>query len=1099
MKQVSRLILLLVVLLTGLPAWAATRKVTGTVTDLNGEPLTGASVMLVNSRTGCMADIDGHFSIQVPEGAATLKIALIGYQPQTVKVAANQSVVDIKMKEDSQTLEETVVVGYGTQKKVNLTGAVAAIEGKSLENRPVANISSMLQGSVAGLNVSTSSGMPGSTASLNIRGTTSINGASPLVLIDGTVGDINSVDPNDVASISVIKDASAAAVYGARAAFGVILVTTKAGEDKEGKATVRYNGRFGWTEPTTSTEYEHRGYWHLKLVDMFNQGCNHAEYFPKYEDADWIELLARVNDETENPERPWVVEETDAKGVKHWKYYANHDWYHSIFRDKRFNTQHNVSVSGGNKAVKYFISGGYKHEDGLARENNDKYNQYNLRSKIDVKINKWLSLENNTSYFGSTYSYQGDGAMENTIAYSADGAISVFPYKNPDGSWIYENEYSSYKPANGRHIVQAEGRHPGKKIKNDFNTMTRLNYTPIKQLTFTADFTYRFLQNRNSTRSNNIPYRVKPDDPIKYYTSGMGQDDYKESQTTYNYYTVNALATYKDTYADAHNLTVVLGYNYENRNSKSLSAYAKNLGVPDLNDFDLINDMTDAKIEGGQNEYALQGYFGRINYDYLGKYLLELSGRYDGTSRFAKGHRWGFFPSGSLGWRFSEEKFFESLNPWWTNGKIRISYGSLGNQNVSDYYTFLRKVSVDQFKEFAFNTSGVSKYSTVGAPIAEDLTWEKSNQWDLGFDLGFFNNRLNATVDLYIRDTKNMLTDGVALPSVYGAGLPKMNAADLRTKGYEVSLEWNDAFTLWDNKFSYFVGANLSDYSAEITKYDNPNRTFAKDYYVGKKFGELWGFIVDGLFQTTEEAQKYASEVDLSYVAKRMEDGWQAGDLKFVDLDGDGKIGTGDPNKKDANGNPIDVNTVDNPGDRVILGNTLAHLQYGFRGGFQYFGFDVSASFQGTGNTAYYPGKHTMPFWGMYSGYFRSSYLPVDFKDKVWTEDNPDAYFPRPKGYCSSGGTLQFVNNRYLQNIRYLRFKNLTIGYTFPKKWTKKAQIEKLRLYFTGENLCYWSPLKKNSKYLDPESAFQRTNSDYWNVHQFPWPKTFMFGLDLQF
>lgn len=1106
MKQVSRLILLLVVLLTGLPAWAATRKVTGTVTDLNGEPLTGASVMLVNSRTGCMADIDGHFSIQVPEGAATLKIALIGYQPQTVKVAANQSVVDIKMKEDSQTLEETVVVGYGTQKKVNLTGAVAAIGGKELDNRPATSLSTMLQGQVSGLNVSTSHAKPGSTSSLNIRGVTSINGASPLVMIDGAIGDLNSVDPNDVASISVIKDASAAAVYGARAAFGVILVTTKAGSESDGKATVRYNGRFGWDTPTTSTDFETRGYWHLRVLEDFYQGSNHTPMIPTYTDADWIQLLARVNDKTENPERPWVVEEETGNSAhpKRWKYYGNNDWWHTLFNDNRFTTQHNVSLSGGTKSIKYFVSGGLRHNDGIAKMNTDMYNAYNLRSKVEFKINKWASFENNTSFFGSKYSYQGDGTMENTIAYSAQGALAMLPLQNPDGSYLYNNPYSSYKPANGRGIVMSYGKHPGSQRKTDFQTMSRLNITPIKQLTFTGDFTYRFLQNRNMTRSNNIPCRQYPGEEMQYYTSGMGLDDLQEKQTTYNYYSVNVFGTYKDTFNDKHNLTVMAGYNWESRDSKSIGAYVMNLGIIDLNDISLAPNLDGAKVYGGQNEYSLMGWFGRINYDFDGKYLIELSGRYDGTSRFADGHRWGFFPSGSIGWRFSEENFFKPLQSWWSNGKLRFSYGSLGNQNISDYYSFLRKITTSTMSDYLFNTSGLSKSSASGAPVAGDLTWEKANQWDLGLDLGFFNNRLNFTGDIYIRDTKNMLTDGVALPAVYGATEPQMNAADLRTKGYEFSINWNDTFNLWDHPFTYNVGFNISNYSSKITRYDNPDKTFAKDYYVGKEFGEIWGYIVDGIFQTDEEAQEYANRIDLSYVAKRVEDGWQAGDLRFVDIDGDGKIGIGDPNKKDADGNPIPVNSVNNPGDRVKLGNSRARLQYGIRGGFNYCGIDASIFFNGVGNNYHYPQGNTLMFWGGFVGYQQPSYIYKGFKDDYWTEDNPNAYFPRPKANGATGGTLQFTNNRYLQNARYLRLKNVTVGYTLPKNWTRKASIEKVRIYFTGENLCYWSPMKKHAKYIDPEMMFNHkdevsSDNTFYNMMYYPMSKTYMFGIDLQF
>lgn len=633
------------------------------------------------------------------------------------------------------------------------------------------------------------------------------------------------------------------------------------------------------------------------------------------------------------------------------------------------------------------------------------------------------------------------------------------------------------------------GKSPSTKRRTDFTNTTRVNYSPIKQLTFSADFTYRFFQNRNTTRRVNLPYRTYPDQEMQYYVTGAGINDLQESVGTYNYYAANGLVTYKDTFKDSHNLTVVAGYNYETRNYKNVYAKGQNLTVDDLADLDLVG--TDDKgnvitaVEGGQNQYALQGIFGRINYDYLGKYLAEISGRYDGTSRFARGHRWGWFPSGSIGWRFSEEKFFEPLQPMWSNGKIRASFGTLGNQNVSDYYTFLRLMGSGTLTKFSFGEgSTAAPYATLGSPIASNLTWEKTEQWDLGFDLGFFNNRLSATIDLYIRDTKDMLTEGIHLPSVYGATSPQMNTANLRTKGYEIALNWNDDIKLFGHNFSYGIGFNISDYKSTITKYDNRERTFAKDYYEGMELGEIWGFRIGGIFQTDEEAQKYASDVDLSYVAKRIGSGWAAGDVKYLDLDGDGVIGIG-------------KNTVDNPGDRVKLGNSLPHLQYGFRANINYFGFDVSAFFQGTGNHYWYPNGHYMDFWGCYS-YPYVTFIPSDFKDKIWSEDNPDAYFPRAMAYGSTSGTLQFVNDRYLQNLRYLRFKNLTVGYTIPQKWTRKALMEKVRVYFTAENLCYWSPLKKNTKYIDPEGAINRKSSDS-NEKFYPWSKSFMFGLDVTF
>lgn len=378
----------------------------------------------------------------------------------------------------------------------------------------------------------------------------------------------------------------------------------------------------------------------------------------------------------------------------------------------------------------------------------------------------------------------------------------------------------------------------------------------------------------------------------------------------------------------------------------------------------------------------------------------------------------------------------------------------------------------------------MGRYSSLGAPVASDLTWETAEQWDLGLDLSMFNNRLSFTGDVYIRDTKNMLTDGKALPAVYGADSPKMNAANLRTKGYELTVNWRDQFQLAGKPFSYNVGFNLSDYKSIITKYDNPEKSLSMDYYEGMEIGEIWGFKTDGFFKTTEEAQAYAKEVDLSYSSSRLTGGWQAGDLKFLDTNGDGVWGLGS-------------NTVDEPGDRTILGNSLPSLSYGFNAGFQWYGFDVSVFFQGTGNHYWYPHGQSMPFWGCYS-YPYLSYLPMNFIDKVWSEDNPDAYFPRARAYSASGGYLSKVNDRYLQNLRYLRLKNLTVGYTIPTTLTSKIGIDQIRVYFSGENLCYWSPLKKNTLYVDPEAAFSR-NSDVDNNAFYPWARTFMFGIDITF
>lgn len=1087
MNILKSVALFLILLLAGssMVLSAQNRSISGKVFDTNEEPLIGVTVTIENTTIGAITDIDGAFTLQVPEGKVVLNVSYVGFVPQKVTVASGQSNVTVRLSEDAVLLNEVVVVGYGKQKKVNLTGAVASVGGEELENRVTKSLSSMLQGTVAGLNVTTSSGVPGSSASINVRGITSIHESEPLVLIDGAVGDIDRVNPNDVESISVIKDASAAAIYGARAAFGVILVTTKSGAAKGGKATVRYSGRFGWQAPTTSTDYETTGYWSVYTINQFWQ-ANSGTLYVDYTDQDMQELWNRVNDKTEHPDRPWVVEDV-RNGRNQWVYYGNYDWWHSLYRDNRPMQQHNVSISGGKDDVKYFVSGSYDKQTGILRENPDIYRKYNLRSKIDFRINEWLTMSNNTSFYSSQYSYLGDGDVENTLAYSARHALACFPQKNPDGSWLYSTPYLNYKVANGRHILLGENSHRNVERSTDFTNTTRLVYAPIRELSFTGDFTYRQYQSRNTSRSNVMYYREYPDGELLSYATGAGANRLDEAVNTNQYYSTNIFGTYDDTFNQAHHLSVVGGMNYEAWKNKNISAYGENLVSTDLDDLDLVGQNAEGAtitgVGGGQNEYALLGIFGRINYDYKSRYLFEVSGRYDGTSRFASGSRWGFFPSASAGWRISEESFFQPVRQWIDNLKVRGSFGSLGNQNISSYYSFARLISISSLGYTFGEGSVLPKYSSLSAPIASGMTWETAQQWDFGFDLTMLGNRLNLTVDGYIRDTKDMLTDGVDLPGVYGADLPDMNAADLRTKGYEITLNWRDRLTLGNKPFEYSVGLNLSDYKSVITKYDNENKTFAKDYYEGMEIGEIWGYVTDGLFQTDEEAKAYAEKVDLSYVLKGQTGGWQAGDVKFVDLDGDGKIGIGS-------------NNVDNPGDRKILGNSLPSFSYGISASAQWNGFDVSAFFQGTGNHYWYPAGQSMPFWGPYS-YPYLSFLQKDFLADVWTAENTDAYFPRAMAYSASGGVLSNVNDRYLQNLRYLRFKNLTVGYTLPQSWTGKARIESVRIYFTGENLCYWSPLKKHSRYVDPEAAIDR--SDAYNNAYYPWQKSFLFGIDVTF
>ncbi len=1102
---------LLIALLTNVAAFAQNRTVSGKVLDNQQQPLIGAAVMISGTTVGTTTDVNGNFSLSVPSGDVVLEVSSLGYLTRKVNVPAAKATVNVSLEEDNMTLNETVVVGYGTQKKVNLTGAISVVDDKALKDRSSHNLVTMLQGSVPGLNITTQSGNPGSSGKLNIRGFTSINESDPIVLIDGAIGDLEDVNPNDVASISVIKDAAAAAVYGARAAYGVILVTTKSGSSDDGKAKIRYSGKFGWEEPTTSTDYEDRGYWSVLTLDTFWKTQAAGTPYTGYTEHDMMELLARVNDKTENPDRPWVV--TDIRnGKEQWVYYCNTDWYHEMFRDRHPVQQHSISISGGSKNIKYFVSGGYDRQTGIMKSvEPDVYYKYNLRSKIDAKLNKWMSLSNNTAFYNSNYSWIGSGDIQDVFRNLRHTPAS-FPLFNPDGTGLYNNPLivgGSYNVANGRQIVFAMGKHKNYDKKFNFTNTTELVIRPVDHFNLTANFTYRRVNRNEMHRTVNIPYGVRPG-VTGAYTTGAGLNQLEERTRRYDYYTGNVFGTYENTFNDAHNVKVMAGFNVETYHYKNVTATAQNISDEDLNDFSLIATNDEGAIitelAGGQSEYALAGFFARLNYDYKGRYLFEASGRYDGSSRFAKGHRWGLFPSVSAGWRISEENFFKPAKDIVNNLKLRASFGSLGNQNVSDY-AYMRTISQKTFSAFTFGEGSTNaKYSAISAPNSSELTWETTQQYNIGIDASLLNSRLEFTAEGYIRDTKNMLVQGNALPSVYGADSPKENSADLRTRGYELSLGWRDSFKLAGKPFNYSVRASLSDYDSHITRYaNNPTKNLA-DYYVGQRIGDIWGFVVDGLFATDEEAKYYQENVcdALTYIGtSRMQGGFLAGDLRYVDLDNDGSGANG------INKITLGDNTADKPGDRKILGNSLPSMQYGFTLAFDWMGFDVNAFFQGTGTHYWYPSGMNVAFWGSYAYSYYTAFMPRDFLKTVWSEENPNTYFPRARCYSSTGGELAPVNSRYIQNVRYLRFKNLTVGYTIPQHLTKKICLEKVRFYFSGENLAYWSPIKKYTKYLDPESSYRRDtstssngiykNSDASDAVAYPWQKTLMFGIDITF
>ena len=976
-------------------------------------------------------------------------------------------------------MDEAVVVGYGTQKKVNLTGAISTVEASELANRATSTLGHMLQGSVPGLNVTMSSGRPGNSPSVNIRGMNSINGGSPLILIDGVEGSLDRVNPNDVESISVIKDASSSAVYGARASFGVILVTTKTGNNTDGKAKLSYSGKFGFTAPTTSTDYETRGYYSVYVNDLFMYNYNGSKY-SHYTDADMEQLWARRNDKVEDPSRPWVIID-QRNGRDEYVYYANTDWYHYLFQDIKPTQTHNISFSGGNDRVKYYVSGSYYDEEGQFRENTDKFTRIDFRSKISFDVTDWLNVSNNTSYFKSWYSYPGSSGVDTAFSLMTVHALASYPTRNPDGSSLYiTSGSSSGNVMDGMLTALDKGLHKNNDDRDQISTTTEVTVTPFKGLEIKGNFTYTFYDYRAYNRFVNTTYSTYPGVIEELTTGSRFTDKLQEISNTHTFMQTNVYATYSKTFAEKHNLKVMAGFNWETKRLKDIRSEGYYLLSETLNDLNLVGVDAEGnkrmEVSGGQNEYAIAGVFARVNYDYKGKYLFEASGRYDGTSRFARASRWGFFPSASVGWKISEENFFSPVKDWFNYLKLRYSFGRLGNQQVG-YYDYIREVNISD-QTYLFGGSSLPIVANISAPVAGDLTWEVAQHQNVGVDMAFFNNRLAFTAEAYIRDTKDMLTDGIALPSVYGASSPKMNTADLRTSGYELSLSWKDMFMLAGRPFQYNVGFNFSDYTTVITKYDNPEYSFAMDYYEGMRVGEIWGYRTGGLFASDAEAAAY--DVDQSSVNGGQKDGPLGGDLKFLDLDGNKIISIG-------------ANSVKDPGDREIIGNSEPRFNYGINLGFSWCNFDVSIFIQGIGRMDWYPPSNCMAFWGPYARPY-ASLIPKDFHTMYWTEDNPDAYYPRPRGYIALGDNraLTVANDRYLQNIGYCRLKNVTIGYSLPQKWMKKIKADGIRIYFTGENLAYLSGLK--SDYIDPELAM--TGGE---LRVYPWQKTFIFGIDINF
>ena len=1072
--------------------FAQQKTVSGRIVDEQGVSVINAAIINTATKDGVISDYDGRFSISAAPGQV-LRVELMGYQNAELKVGSASSVT-IVLTEDTQMLDDVVVVGYAVQKKINVTGAVSSISGDELNARPVTSAMQALQGADPSMNIQIGSGNPSAGSSVNIRGVPSVNGGSPLVLIDGVPGvSLDHINASDIESVSVLKDASASAIYGAKASAGVILVTTKSGSS--GKTQVSYSNSFGWIKPTTPTDFITSGYDWAKAVDEVYYARYGYSAF-RYTDADWAALEARRNDKTENPERPWVV--VDDSGQYH--YYGNYDWYNALFNSNRFQQQHDLSVSGGNKAVRYYVSGKYYDQEGLlsgpAIPVKEAYQNYAFRAKLDAQLYKWAKWSTNASLHAVHQVYPGTTNEAMTIS-ALDQALgpNLVP-RNPDGSYViypYDVRGVGVGKGRGALLTDENMRHD---IDNRTLTLSNsLELTPFKgfSLKGTYNFTnyWRLYRDRNqaATYSDKIGTIVT--------NTAYSKDEYRERHYQYNVHSVDVVATYKATWADAHHFQALAGTNFESRRTTDLTVDQFGVGNSSLNTFNSVTDDTYYTITQDITAYKTLGFFGRVNYDYKERYLFEASFRADGTSRFAEGQRWGYFPSASAGWRFSKEPFMNNTRDWLTDGKLRLSYGSLGNQQVSDYY-YWETIGSAQLS-YLFDDTGRPKYSSVSDPVSSGLTWETVNTYNFGLDLSFLKGRLNFSGDYFIRETKDMLTASLTLPSVYGASTPKENCADLRTNGWELSLSWKDSFKLGGKPFQYGVTGTLGDYVTVITKFNNPDKLFS-NYYVGKRLGEIWGYHVPKLFSSDEEAAAYQVAIhQATNVYQRVYNmapggvGYlMAGDVMFEDVNGDGYINSGS-------------GTVDDPGDMMIIGNSLPRYNYSMRFDFNWNNFDLSLFFQGVGKRDWYPSANNEDvygatrFWNLYS-YTIMSFISKDYKDNIWTEDNPDGYFPRLRPIQTyGGGPLAQTNDRYLQKVNYLRLKNITFGYTVP---LKNSFISSCRVYFAGENLYYWSPIKRWSKAVDPELAVATgiyTNGSGTTGTGYTMPLTLTFGLNLNF
>ncbi|MGL5563094.1 MAG: SusC/RagA family TonB-linked outer membrane protein [Tannerellaceae bacterium] len=1033
------------------------KTIKGTVVDETGEPLIGVSIAVKGTTNGTVTDIDGNFTLPRVSGKDVITLTYVGYHPinQTI---GNQTVFKFTMKEDTKTLDEVVVVGFGSQKKVNVTGAVSQVSAEALEARPVQNVSQALQGVVPGLNFSTnnSGGELNNTLSVNIRGGGTIgegSSSSPLVLIDGMEGNMNALNPQDIESISVLKDAASAAVYGSRAPFGVILITTKKG--KSGRATVNYNNSMRFTDPLLTPKMMDS----YNFAQYFNEAAANNGQSPVFNDEMMGRIQAYQRGELE-------AGTTLNKNSNRWNEYgganANTDWFKEHYKKWAFSQEHNISVNGGNEKVTYLISGNFMDTNGLLRFSNDNYQRYSINSKLNAQISDWVSLSYGGRWVREDYdraAYQG-GLFYHNIA----RRWPTNPLYDPNG-FLMEGSEAIQLRDGGRD-----------KDQKDWNyQQLQLTFEPIKDWKIYAEGNMRTTDRFNHWEvlpvyahdGDGNAYAMKWNDD--YSTPGMSR--VSEYAWKENFYTTNLYTDYFKNFDNGHYFKAMVGFNAELLNARDVSGSRDGLITPNV---PTINTATsNQKAGGGYSHWSTAGFFGRINYNYKERYMVELNGRYDGTSRFIGDKRWNFFPSFSAGWNIAREDFWQSYEDIVSTLKLRGSWGELGNQNMSSWYPF--------YQTMPFGTANGGwlingeKPNTSSAPglVSSLLTWERVQSWNVGFDWGAFNNRLTGSFDYFVRKTLDMVGPAPELPVILGTSVPKLNNADMKSYGFELEIGWRDRI----GNVSYGVKGVLSDAQQKVTRYPNATGNISQ-WFAGRYSGEIWGYETIGIAKSQEEMDAHLASLP-NGGQNALGNKWAAGDIMYKDLNGDGKIDGG-------------KGILGETGDRKIIGNSTARFNFGVTLDAQWKGFDISVFFQGVGKRDYAIGGPY--FWGANGGMWQSAGF-VEHLDFFRPEGHPmganlDSYYPRP--IFDGGGKNQQTQTKYLQNAAYIRMKNLQVGYTFPQQWISKAGLQYLRVFISGDNLLTGT---KMTSIFDPETI----GGGWGEGKTYPLSKVISFGLNVNF